>query len=386
MKKSVPRTKRNYGWLVLMMFVVFAFFLVLALEYVDYRNGKPSIFFKPVKTVRPNIDKKPVHELNWDSIFSSDAELTDRFFDETELEHINVKVVDSEFRSFRNRLNHHISAWGGSLKLIEFNKKDSYNIYLFHVFKNSLKTHVLLVYSVLETKETPRQPVEPVRTAIGQKKVAFIIDDIGSKPKIVDQLADLGIPITVSVLVDEPYAAQEVEAAKARKMEMMIHLPMEPLNGNMNDLHGVVMPDSSQEQIEAILTQSQQVVPLAQGINNHQGSLVTADPRAMRLVLGILKAKKLYFVDSRTNIDSVAYKIAQDMGVPSTAKDFFIDHIPTIQHSREQFEKLFRILKTKESAVMIGHPHASTFLAIKEAIPKLNSFKISIVYVSELVH
>jgi len=99
-----------------------------------------------------------------------------------------------------------------------------------------------------------------------------------------------------------------------------------------------------------------------------------------------LQENNLFFVDSRTNSDSVGYTLAQEMGVKSVYKDMFIDHIPSLEHSREQFNRLYDLLKKKNTAVLIGHPHESTFQAIREAIPKLKQMNVVFVHASDLVH
>lgn len=45
-------------------------------------------------------------------------------------------------------------------------------------------------------------------------------------------------------------------------------------------------------------------VPGLVGINNHEGSLFTADPAGLAPVMATLRARHLFFFDSRTGPDS----------------------------------------------------------------------------------
>ena len=47
-------------------------------------------------------------------------------------------------------------------------------------------------------------------------------------------------------------------------------------------------------------------VPLATGVNNHEGSRATADDRVMRDVAAVLAQRHLFFIDSRTIASTVA--------------------------------------------------------------------------------
>jgi len=389
-KKSTHNKKINYGLLVFLFFLIFSFLLVMLLEYLDFKMGKQSYFFNKKETIKQI--NRPIQEntsLNWSKIFSKNIELLDRFVDQNQIEHVNMRISDIKFDSFRNHLRTHVKEWGGQLSLIEVNKKKEFTLYLFHIFKNQFKTHILLVFSLLPTDEKPSNNETSTPQVVqnsNQKKVAIIIDDIGSRANIVEKLQILNIPITVSVLVDEPFAASEVISAQNKNFEAIIHLPMQPHNGQNGPKHHVISPESTIEQMREILNHSCHIVPNAKGINNHQGSLATSKKDTMRTLFTVLKEKGFYFIDSRTSVDSVAYTVAQEMGIKSSFRDLFIDHIPTIEHSREQFLRLFELLQKKNSVLLIGHPHETTIQTIKEVIPKLKQMRVKFVFASELVH
>jgi len=45
----------------------------------------------------------------------------------------------------------------------------------------------------------------------------------------------------------------------------------------------------------------------------------------MRPVLQVLKANDMCFIDSRTSAKTVAYKLAEDMEIPTCQRDIFLD-------------------------------------------------------------
>jgi hypothetical protein len=90
-------------------------------------------------------------------------------------------------------------------------------------------------------------------------------------------------------------------------------------------------------------------------------------------------------VDSRTIGNTVGYEIAKRLGIKTAYKDVFLDHIKGYSHSISQIRLLVEIALQKGKAIAIGHPHASTFRAIRDSIKYIRSKGIKIVYVSELL-
>ena len=66
-------------------------------------------------------------------------------------------------------------------------------------------------------------------------------------------------------------------------------------------------------------------VPGASGLNNHQGSLATADRRVVRAVLSVVRERGLFFLDSRTSAASVAAEEARALGLATIPRDVFLD-------------------------------------------------------------
>lgn len=216
-------------------------------------------------------------------------------------------------------------------------------------------------------------------------KLALIVDDCGQWIDTERGFIALGIPVTLSVLPDVPYAGVVAREASAAGKGVMLHLPMETLSG-MNPGPGKVTTEMSDSQIVAQVEADLAQVPLAHGVNNHEGSKASADERVMRAVIGVLAQRgNLFFIDSRTNAASVGEETAQEMGVPTAARDVFLDNRSEVAYSEAQLLEAAAIARRNGSAIAIGHPRQSTLEAVREMIPRLEASGIQFVLAQDLV-
>ena len=63
-------------------------------------------------------------------------------------------------------------------------------------------------------------------------RIAIIVDDIGMSKGPIDKLVELPAPVTFSVLPDLPYSKYAAEAARKKGWDVMLHLPMEPMESS----------------------------------------------------------------------------------------------------------------------------------------------------------
>ena len=127
-------------------------------------------------------------------------------------------------------------------------------------------------------------------------------------------------------------------------------------------------------------------VPHASGVNNHQGSRATSDPALMNALMPALRQRGLFFVDSRTTVETVAYTSAERDGVPATFRSAqFLDDVETRAAVLAQLDRAASDAKRKGWAVTIGHPHAATIAALREGLPRLEARGIHLVFVSDVL-
>jgi polysaccharide deacetylase 2 family uncharacterized protein YibQ len=101
-------------------------------------------------------------------------------------------------------------------------------------------------------------------------------------------------------------------------------------------------------------------VPGLVGINNHEGSRFTADAVALAPVMATLKARHLFFFDSRTGPNSAVGAAARAAGVMTAGRDVFLDDDPSAVAISAELEMLAREARRTGIAIAIGHPHDMT--------------------------
>jgi uncharacterized protein len=214
-------------------------------------------------------------------------------------------------------------------------------------------------------------------------QLALIVDDCGQWLQTERGFLALGVPLTLSVLPDVPFTSEIAHEASQAGKGVMLHLPMETLSG-LNPGPGKVTTEMSDPQIVAQVQEDLAQVPLARGVNNHEGSKASADARVMHDVIDVLAARGLFFIDSRTNAASVGEEEARKQGVPTAARDVFLDNRADVAYTEEQLLQAAAIARRTGSAIAIGHPRPTTLAAVQTMIPKLEASGIHFVLVQEL--
>ncbi|MDP9024683.1 MAG: divergent polysaccharide deacetylase family protein, partial [Candidatus Eremiobacteraeota bacterium] len=217
-------------------------------------------------------------------------------------------------------------------------------------------------------------------------KLALIIDDCGQWLETERGFVALPVPLTLSVLPGVRYNATIAREASDAGKGVMLHLPMETLSG-MNPGPGKVTTAMTDEEIARQVESDLAQVPLASGVNNHEGSKASADPRVMRDVLGVIaRHGHLFFIDSKTNAASIGEQTASQAGVPTAARDVFLDNKDDVAYSESQLREAAAIAKRSGSAIAIGHPRPTTLAAVRALIPELQADGIEFVLAQTLVH
>ncbi len=219
----------------------------------------------------------------------------------------------------------------------------------------------------------------------GAGKIAIIIDDFGHAISgLVQEFFDLDFSFTISIIPGLKYSNQISEHALLNEKEILIHLPMEPLNEKVEPNPFLILTSLSDEEIRTRVQKAKQVFPQAIGTNNHQGSKATADERVMRTLLNELKQQKLVFVDSKTTNLSVGNKIANEINLPNAGRDIFLDHEDKRAAIKNQLMELARLASKKRYAIGIGHVKPNTLKVLKEEVPGLQRLGYEFVFISEI--
>ncbi len=190
--------------------------------------------------------------------------------------------------------------------------------------------------------------------------------------------------LTLSVLPHVRYGPAIARDALAAGKGVMLHLPMEPRSG-ADPGPGEVKVAMDDAAIAAQVQADIAAVPLATGVNNHEGSRASADDRVMRAVSAVIAAHHLFFVDSRTGADSVAERDAAAAGIPTAGRDVFLDDVADLAATQAELRRAAALAKRHGSAIAIGHPRPTTLAAVRGLLPELRRQGIELVLARDLV-
>ncbi len=217
-------------------------------------------------------------------------------------------------------------------------------------------------------------------------RLAIIIDDLGDRLPEGRRAVRLPGSLTYSILPHTPYSRSLATLAHRLGKEIMLHLPMDSVNGNRLGPGGLRL-EMTHETFRRTLLGDLESVPYARGVNNHMGSLLTRHPGHMGWLMAELTAAGgLYFVDSRTAQRSVAVRVAEEYGLPATRRDIFLDNFRRSDYIAGQLRKAVTIARGTGTAIAIGHPYPETLTALQKLLPQLKAQGIRLVPVSQLIH
>lgn len=200
---------------------------------------------------------------------------------------------------------------------------------------------------------------QPPASQGSRPRIALVIDDLGRSVQDIDTLVALGVPVTYAVLPFESRTREVVDKLRRMGAEIICHLPMEATSG-ANPGPGALLLSMNQQELTAATRKALAAVPGAIGANNHMGSGISANQSAITSVISVLAEQKLFFLDSRTSVDTVGYSVARQYGVPAAERQVFLDTTIDEAAIREQFNRLLDIARKRGSAIAIGHPHKAT--------------------------
>lgn len=236
--------------------------------------------------------------------------------------------------------------------------------------------------------EPQKQALPAYKKRAGQtSKIVIIIDDMGLARSNSHAIIDLPAPLTLAFL---PYADRLEEftgPALEKGHELIIHVPMEPMGVGHNLGPAGLTTKLSKEEFKAIL--NNHVFPSFTGyvgINNHMGSRLTQNKQAMGWVMEELKARGLYFVDSKTIGSSIAARTAMDYGIPFAERDVFLDHYDTYDSVMKALASLEAVAHRQGVAIAIGHPKKHTIDALRNWMPGIAGRGLELVPASSVLH
>lgn len=223
---------------------------------------------------------------------------------------------------------------------------------------------------VLPEPKVRRPGSAPVAGATPGPRLAIVMDDLGHSYSHGRRVIELPGPIALAFLPQTTFAQRLAREASQAGHTVMLHQPME--NGAGLPIGpGGLYRHTPLEEYAGILRSNLAELPGVAGINNHMGSLLTADRAAMDAVMAVLQRKQLFFIDSRTTAATEAAFAAADADVPHASRQVFLDHVRDGEAIARAFAVALDLARQEGQAIVIGHPYRETLEFLEQALPGL---------------
>lgn len=222
-----------------------------------------------------------------------------------------------------------------------------------------------------EKKVEPAKPAEPPAKVLkkGSGKIAFVFDDAGHNITQLTPFLNLPFPATVAVLPKLAHSADAAAATRATSnKELILHQPMQAVNLSTDPGPGAITPDMAPSEIRALVSDNIAEVGPVKGVNNHEGSFITADEMKIGPVLDVCLDEGIWFLDSRTNSATVAPDAAKARGMKLYERDIFLDNSQERADIIAMIEQGLSIADKKGYVIMIGHVWSKDLAAILEEL------------------
>ena len=203
-------------------------------------------------------------------------------------------------------------------------------------------------------------------------KLVFVFDDAGHNLNQLEPFLKLPFKVVIAVLPGLPHSAEAAAAARKAGKQVILHQPMQAVNLSVDPGPSAIKPDMHTYEIEDLVRKNLAEIGPVVGLNNHEGSLITATQSAIGAVLDVCKAENIFFLDSRTNAETKAPQAALERGMKIYERDIFLDNEPGRDDIIAMIKKGLAVADKKGHAIMIGHIWSDGLAAIiKELYPDL---------------
>jgi len=267
--------------------------------------------------------------------------------------------------------------------------------------KDRLSLSTIAVPELIELTDLGPLPIVSPDGRVAWQEYARPFDDADPRPRIAIVIRDLGMSNSATetaiqqlpgqiTLAFSPYARNLehwTALSRAAGHEVMLTLPMEPLNYPINDPGPyalIIGLDSAQnvERLDWLLSRVTGYV----GVTNTMGARFTANEEALMPIMAAFKKRGLLFLDSRSTKRSVAIKVADEVGLPRAINDRVIDSVASRSAIDKKLMEAENLARETGFAVVTGSPYPVTFERIAEWLPRLDREGFVVAPVSALVN
>lgn len=186
-------------------------------------------------------------------------------------------------------------------------------------------------------------------------KIVIVFDDAGHNMTQLKPFLSLPFKATIAILPKLPHSKEAANAIRSAGIKAILHQPMQAVNLNVSPGDGAITPEMHAYEIEQLVLENLAEVGSVIGMNNHEGSLITATQSSIGTVLDVCKNKGIIFLDSRTNSESKAKPAALERGMNILERDIFLDNVQEKSEITKMFNQGLKIADKKGYVIMIGH-------------------------------
>ncbi len=369
-------------------FCLLAVISIIGLDYFNWKKGEKShlvsLFAEPkaekVKEIFPSAGAIVLDHLSIQGIPNS---AISRFKDKSDQDHLKVDLTLSEYNLLQPGLKQDLENARVSILKTEEQEDEENKYFLWEVLDSQGKGLTILFSCEKALTETAQR----IFTPEPKPKVALIMDDMGYSLDSIYDILSIQKPITVAILPYSPLSEETARLAHQSGFEILLHLPLESLNneGENSNTPGLIHSGMSFQEVIEVLDNNLAQVPYINGVNNHMGSKITPDDSMMYTILQRLKERNLFFIDSRTTSDTVAYELARRLDIPSAERHVFLDVELDEDSIKEKLIELFTLAQRNGTAVGICHPLPETIKVLKENFHLVDEYGIEPVFISKVV-
>lgn len=367
------------------IFLLMALLSAAGLDYINWTQGKKSYLFPN----HPKPELAPASKALGDIIQSQLTSLSitpeslKQFWDSDRNHHIMIELSEKDYTRIKAPLAISMKANKAAIQKEEeyWNEGKRYHLWKVRGEKGE-KLSLLFSCRAQEASPSTNAPKKNP-----QPQVALILDDMGYSLTAINSICRIGFPLTISIIPFTPLARETAEIAHKNGLEVILHVPLESMNNTRaNTMDGMILSGMTEQKVDRIMDSEIQNIPYVCGVNNHMGSKATKNRALMRILMERIKAKHLYFIDSLTTGESVAYATAKSLGIPAAKRNVFLDDELNEDYIKGQLDELFRMAKKSGTAVGIGHPSGLTLRVLNENLETLQKqYHTRMVFASQIV-
>ena len=219
-------------------------------------------------------------------------------------------------------------------------------------------------------------------------RVSIVVMGLGQSISATNAAINL-LPGSVTLAFD-PYApnlSDWMKKARAAGHEVMLMVPLEPGTFPYDDpgplsLMTANAPEENRNRLKSILGLTTGYV----GVMTIMGSKFNTSEKHLRLFLEALKERGLMLLEGVVNSETLAPKIATEIGLPWAVTDLVIDSIPTKTEVDNQLAELETILVNKTAVVAIAEAYPTSIERIGAWIAGLSEKKFVLAPLSALAN